>query len=70
MSNETGGQKLDAWRASQGIKKGWLADKIGVNDSTLTRWVIGDVIPQRTARLAIELVTGGAVPTSVWECKQ
>ena len=67
MSEQTGGKMLEAWRVKEGRYKSWLASKIGVDMSTLSRWVSGETLPQRTARLAIESVTGGAVPVSAWE---
>lgn len=35
---------------SKGIKQKWIADSLGVTETTVSRWVNGDSAPSRTMR--------------------
>ena len=59
--------KLARFIKDMGLKKKQFATRIGVSDSHLSRWLKGHVIPQRQARMMIELVTNGKVPADGWE---
>ena len=55
------------WFKDNGILKSWFAKRIGVNNATITRWLTGEVCPQRAARTLLDELTKGAVPADGWE---
>lgn len=48
------------------IKKQDFARMVGVRSEQLSRWLGGDVKPERSARILISIVTDGAVKTEDW----
>lgn len=50
-----------------GIKKSFLAEKIGVTNVSFSRWLSGKWLPSKMARKRIEDITKGAVPETSWE---
>ena len=67
-------QMLDAWvkqqRASQRTRRFWIGDfaaAIGVSRRSLRLWRIGEFRPIPQYRAAIERLTDGAIPASIWE---
>ena len=67
MSKQTGAYLLSAWIEETGRKLKWVAGQLGVEGATLTKWLDGRTYPQRSNRMSIETLTGGAVPVSAWE---
>jgi ribosome-binding protein aMBF1 (putative translation factor) len=57
---------INLYVQENGIKKAWLADKIGVSNTSFSRWMSGKWKPSRMARKRIEDITGGAVPENSW----
>lgn len=57
---------LEEWLKKEGRRKGWLADKLKINGSTLSRWLNASAIPQKNNRERIEEETSGAVPKGAW----
>ena len=58
---------LKEWIESEGRKVDWLAGQLECRASTIWRWTTGRSKPSLHYRRAIEIVTDGAVPVSVWE---
>lgn len=54
------------WFKQNGIRKNWFADQIGVDNSSVSRWLSGSVTPHRSVRKRIEQMTDGAVPMDSW----
>ena len=57
---------INSYVQQHGIKKAWLADKIGVSNTSFSRWMSGKWTPSRMARKRIEDITSGAVPEASW----
>lgn len=57
---------LFIWAKSNGVKLGFLADKVGIRASTLSEYLGGKSSPNMATRLAFELVTGGGVKADQW----
>jgi len=67
-------KRLDAWvrqqRASQRTRRfriGEFAVDLGVTERSLRLWRIGQSVPTPEHRAALERLTDGAVPASIWE---
>lgn len=58
---------IKSYVQQHGIKKSWLANKIGVTNASFSRWMSGNFKPSRMARKRIEDITSGAVPETSWE---
>lgn len=58
---------LGRWLDEQGRKQKWLAAETGAGINTVSGWVRGKAVPDKRYRQAIERITSGAVPVSVWE---
>jgi DNA-binding transcriptional regulator YdaS (Cro superfamily) len=54
------------WFKESGIRKGWFAEKIGVDNASISRWLSGSVRPHRAVRKRIEELTEGAVNMDAW----
>jgi DNA-binding transcriptional regulator YiaG len=48
------------------IKKQDFARMVGVRSEQLSRWLAGNVKPERSARILISIVTDGAVKPEDW----
>jgi DNA-binding transcriptional regulator YiaG len=48
------------------IKKQDFARLVGVRSEQLSRWLAGNVKPERSARILISIVTDGAVKPEDW----
>ena len=64
MSKTT--KALTAWREANGLTVRELADKIGVNKSTLYRIENGEIVPTLETAFALERATGGKLPAQAW----
>lgn len=58
---------LGDWFRDQGIRKNWFAEKIGVDGTSIARWLSGKVRPSRAVRKRISELTDGAVPMDHWD---
>ncbi len=58
---------FDDWFKSQGIKKSWFAQQLGVDSASISRWLSGKVKPHNAVRKRIEELTDGAVPMEDWK---
>ena len=54
------------WFKSSGYRKGWFANELGVDPSSISRWLAGQTQPHRAVRKRIEQLTDGAVPMDGW----
>ena len=52
---------LREWIAREGITQREAAERLGVHEITLNRWLSGRMTPRRGQIAAIETLTGGAV---------
>jgi DNA-binding transcriptional regulator YiaG len=50
-----------------GLKRKQFAKKIGTSESVLSRWINGAVVPRRTVRAMIEIITEGQVIADEWQ---
>jgi len=66
MENENSLDALKLWLDQTGRKKGWLAKTIGIDGSTISRWMRGGVTPHLIIREKIERLTDGDVPADGW----
>lgn len=57
---------LRTWLESQGKTAYAFAVELEVTAEMLSRWMRRRVLPSKVAALAIELLTGGAVPHTRW----
>ena len=55
-----------AWFKENGIRKNWFAERLGVDNASISRWLSGAVKPSRPTRKRIEELTDGAVPMDSW----
>src|SRR5512133_320545 len=62
----TGIEMLEQYRLKAGISRAGLARRLGVTDQIVYYWFKGERSPGRASIGAIERVTNGAVPVSVW----
>ena len=58
---------LVAWFDENGIKKGWFAEQLGVDNASISRWLSGKVRPHKAVRKRIDQLTGGQVSIDGWE---
>ena len=58
---------FDDWFKSQGIRKNWFAQQLGVDSASISRWLSGKVKPHSAVRKRIEELTDGAVPMEAWK---
>lgn len=58
--------RLGSWLKAEGRQQQWLAAKINVHPTLVSKWVCGDRLPNLTYAVALEEATGGAVPIEVW----
>jgi transcriptional regulator with XRE-family HTH domain len=58
---------FDDWFKSQGIRKNWFAQQLGVDNASISRWLSGKVKPHNAVRKRIEELTDGAVPMEAWK---
>lgn len=58
---------LSAWFSEHGIKKGWFAEQLGVDNASISRWLSGKVRPHKAVRKRIEQLTDGRVCMDRWE---
>ena len=63
----TGPATLRAWMATQNQRSADLATSLGVSVSYVSKLRRGRLAPSRTTALALELVSGGAVPAAAWD---
>ncbi len=61
------GKKLDKWLDDNGHTRSWLCGKLDVASSVLWRWLVRYQRPRVDFAVAIEKLTGGDVPASMWE---
>ena len=61
------GKKLDKWLDDHAHTRSWLCGEIGVASSVLWRWLVRYQRPRVDFAVAIEQLTGGDVPASMWE---
>ena len=59
-------EALEAWLASEGRRKDWLARQIGTTPATLSRWISRTQTPLPIYRARIADITGGAVAVEAW----
>jgi DNA-binding transcriptional regulator YdaS (Cro superfamily) len=59
-------EQLRNYLSRHGISQSAFAAMIGVNESTVSRYVQGPVRPSWATALRIERATSGAVPLSAW----
>lgn len=57
---------FEKWFRARGVRKNWFAETIGVHNSSLSRWLSGDVTPHLAVRKRIEEMTDGAVKADAW----
>ena len=59
---------LKKWRTAAGLSQAELAEKVGTDQSVISRLETGarGAVPELEIAYAIERVTGGAVPASSW----
>lgn len=58
---------FEDWFQSNGVRKNWFAEQVGVDSASISRWLSGKVRPHRAVRKRIEELTGGAVPMESWQ---
>lgn len=58
--------RLGLWLKVEGRQQQWLAAKINVHPTLVSKWVCGDRLPNLAYAVALEEVTGGAVPIEAW----
>jgi DNA-binding XRE family transcriptional regulator len=58
--------KLQEYLLKNHIIKKYFAQKIGVSEQVLSRWIMGKAIPGIKVALAIEKETGGQVSCEDW----
>ena len=58
---------FDDWFKSQGIRKNWFAQQLGVDNASISRWLSGKVKPHNAVRKRIDELTDGAVPMEAWK---
>jgi len=58
---------FEDWFQSNGVRKNWFAEQIGVDSASISRWLSGKVRPHRPVRKRIEELTDGAVPMDSWK---
>lgn len=66
MENKPAHIALAEYIRGRGLKKQDFAKIVGVRSDHLSRWLAGKVRPERSARMLIDLITDGAVPTETW----
>jgi transcriptional regulator with XRE-family HTH domain len=66
MTTDDGYARLRRWLESKGWTLQRLADVLGVGLSAVTAWGQGRTRPSLDTAAAIEAVTGGSVPATVW----
>jgi hypothetical protein len=54
---------------ARGLKLGWLAAQIHIGQSTLTKYMTGDLPTPMPIKLAIELILGGTFTRNDWPDK-
>lgn len=64
IMENTAHKQLEEWLSAEGRKKGWLATSLHVSPSAVTAWLSGVSRPRKTARDALEKMTG--IPASAW----
>lgn len=57
---------LGFWLAEEGRQRSWLARKLGIDASLVSRWATGDRVPRLEWRQRIEEITLGAVSVTAW----
>jgi transcriptional regulator with XRE-family HTH domain len=57
---------LRMWMARQGYSPRQVARRLGVSRPAVQRWLQGVRLPGLRAALALERLTGGAVPARSW----
>lgn len=68
-STTKGGRALSAWLAQSGMTQEQLGDALGVHFTAMSRVLTGKrILPKRTIH-ALEKITGGTVPASIWPYK-
>lgn len=66
-SRPRGAVALDTWCLEDRGRAARVALVLSVQESTVSRWRSGAAVPGGPARLALPLVTGGAVPLDGWD---
>jgi len=57
---------FEDWFQSNGVRKNWFAEQVGVDSASISRWLSGKVRPHKAVRKRIEELTDGAVPMESW----
>jgi DNA-binding XRE family transcriptional regulator len=60
------GMTLPQWRTTASKTQAWIAQKTGINQSTISRYETGDATPSLKHALLIRDATGGAVAVDSW----
>lgn len=57
---------LGAWMRANGIKQRDLAQRLGISNSLVSKFLVSGIRPGLTVAAQIERITNGAVPASSW----
>ena len=60
---------LNRYLKANNLSQSVFADRVGVNQATISKLVRGTISPSISLALAIQRETGGAVPVDVWDEK-
>lgn len=63
MTNQ---QKLRAWLKDRGMKQNHFAEKVGVTQERVCKWLAGKSAPIPHFRQRVEELTGGEVKAEDW----
>ena len=58
---------VGGWFKSQGLRKNWFAQALGVDSGSISGGLAGKVKPHNAVRKRIEELTDGAVPMEAWK---
>jgi transcriptional regulator with XRE-family HTH domain len=59
-------EAVNNYLKSEAITQAGFADRLGVKQSTVSKWCAGDKRPGLDMAVKIEAATGGAVPVDSW----
>lgn len=60
-------ETLNRYLKSNNLSQSAFADRVGVNQATISKLVRGTIMPSIGLALAIQRETAGAVPVDVWD---
>jgi DNA-binding XRE family transcriptional regulator len=57
---------LKEWRRKHHVSQETVAQKLGVHQSTVSKWETGEECPSLLTAESIRVLTGGKVPLAAW----